>query len=848
MATPSPSSTSPAPAPPLARALLADPLWHAPLVPIALAYTVGVVLDRHTPIPFPVTFLAACAGLLAWFLSFVGDKPRLGVVYLGLTVMALAAAYHHWHCRLYAADDIGNFVDETPRPARLRGVLEEEPFVSLQPPDDPFTSVPRGDATMTVLAVTDLRQGEDWVTASGRVRVRVAGRMTDLHVGDEVDVMGRLSAPRGPSNPGEFDYAAHLRDQRIRAVLTFHAREERGVVRLGRGWPNSPRGWLAVLRGHCRGVLEETIPEGKERALAVALLLGDGSAMTAEAWEKYIRTGVVQVLVVSGQHLAVLGWFLWFVLRRAGFRGRTGAVVVALVLLTYSLLVGGQPPVMRSAVMACVVCGGLLLRRPAMTANTFALSWLVVGVLNPTDLCGAGCQLSFLCVALLTWGIGRGQPTEQDPLDRLADDARPQWRKRLLRAGRQFATTYGVSLALWLAVAPLVAGRYHMISTVGAPITPPVVLLTSVALLTGFAQLLLAPVCGPLAWPFAWVTRWCLGACDWLVDLADAVPHGCWYVGDMPDWWLWTFYVGLLVVVMVETLRRYWRRFALAGLAWLVIGLAGGAAPRTSDELRCSFLAVGHGGCSVIETPDGRTLLYDAGALGGPDVTRRQIAPFLWHRGIRRVDEVFLSHADLDHFNGLPALLDRFAVGQVTCTPSFFEKNSPAVRLAKEAVEKRGVPVRRVRAGDRLTTDAVDIEVLHPPAQGPPGNENARSLVLRVTHAGHSLLLTGDLEGAGLERVLKASSAPVDVLMAPHHGSKTSNTPELAAWARPKVVVACQGAPRLPGAAQEPYSKAGARFLDTWSQGAVTVRSHETGVVVETFRTSQQVVIRGRRP
>ena len=74
-------------------------------------------------------------------------------------------------------------------------------------------------------------------------------------------------------------------------------------------------------------------------------------------------------------------------------------------------------------------------------------------------------------------------------------------------------------------------------------------------------------------------------------------------------------------------------------------------------------LPVGHGGCTVLETPDGRTLLYDAGALAGPEVTRRQIAPFLWSRGIRRIDEVILSHADLDHFNGLPSLLDRFAIG-----------------------------------------------------------------------------------------------------------------------------------------------------------------------------------------
>ena len=141
---------------------------------------------------------------------------------------------------------------------------------------------------------------------------------------------------------------------------------------------------------------------------------------------------------------------------------------------------------------------------------------------------------------------------------------------------------------------------------------------------------------------------------------------------------------------------------AAAGLGWLCVGLLCGAARLPSDELRCTFLAVGHGGCTVMETPDGRTLLYDAGALGGPDVTRRQIAPFLWYRGIRRIDEVFLSHADLDHFNGLPELLDRFAVGQVTCTPTFADKNTEGVRETLDALRRRGVPIRIVKAGDVL--------------------------------------------------------------------------------------------------------------------------------------------------
>src|SRR4029453_4464375 len=109
--------------------------------------------------------------------------------------------------------------------------------------------------------------------------------------------------------------------------------------------------------------------------------------------------------------------FLWFILRVLGIRRKWAALIVALVLLTYALMTGGRPSAMRAAVIACAFCGGILLRARVLPANTFALAWLVVLAINPTDLFTAGFQLSFLCVAVLIWGIPRWfPPRELDPL------------------------------------------------------------------------------------------------------------------------------------------------------------------------------------------------------------------------------------------------------------------------------------------------------------------------------------------------------------------------------------------------------------------------------------------------
>jgi competence protein ComEC len=388
----------------------------------------------------------------------------------------------------------------------------------------------------------------------------------------------------------------------------------------------------------------------------------------------------------------------------------------------------------------------------------------------------------------------------------------------------------------------LTAAHTSLVPLIGLLLLPPLMVLATAALLAGFAFLVVDLLAGPLALLLIPLVRYPLAACVWLVDWTSSWPCSYLYVGEIPQWWLWPAYVGLLIGL---TSLSSWngRVWVPVGLAWLCVGLAAGAARMPTDELRITFVAVGHGGCAVMETPDGKTLLYDVGAISGPEVTTRQVAPFLWSRGIRRIDEVFLSHADLDHFNGLVDLLDRFPIGQVTCTPTFADKDNAAIRHTLAELARRGVPVRIVKAGDRITTGGVTLDILHPPAVGPEGNENCRSMVIRIQHAGHDVLLTGDLEGPGLAQVLGLMSRPVDVLQAPHHNSAKANTELLAQWARPRVVVACAGIPRgLPP--PDPYRALGASVLSTHDHGAVTIHSSPRGLSVETFVTRQRLAVR----
>jgi competence protein ComEC len=251
---------------------------------------------------------------------------------------------------------------------------------------------------------------------------------------------------------------------------------------------------------------------------------------------------------------------------------------------------------------------------------------------------------------------------------------------------------------------------------------------------------------------------------------------------------------------------------------------------RDRDGLDCTFIAVGHGCSVLVELPGGKNMLYDVGQLGSPEAAARSIAGCLWSRGITHLDAVVISHADVDHYNALPALLEQFSVGVVYVSPVMFDEKTPALQKLSSALEDKGVPLREIWSGDRLTTDdASSIEVLHPSKQGVLGSDNANSIVLSVEYAGRRILLTGDLESPGLEEVLAESPLDCDVVMAPHHGSRHSDPHGFSTWTTPEWTVISGGFSEEMDEVQATFQSADSRVLHTATSGAVRISIAEQG-------------------
>jgi competence protein ComEC len=354
--------------------------------------------------PAETGWVVGIIGLVVWVIAS-GRGAESAVVWLWIAAAGLAATYHHSHLHSFPPNDIGTFATESMKPARVRGTLIDEPSRYTLPKYDPLVTEQKAGTTNTLVAVRAIDTSEGWKPASGRMRVTVEGRLDGLHGGDLVEISGRLWKPAPPSNPGERDYRAYLLDDRITAELRVKKSSD-PVTRLEEGWRTSLFGWLGVMRGWGTRSLQASLP-ADESGLAAALLLGDNDALDRNEWDVYVRTGVIHVLAISGQHLVILAGFVWVVFRIFDVRRRHGAWLVMAVMIGYTLLTGARPSAVRAAVMVCIVCGGIILRRRTIPANAFALAWLVVIIANPTDPFTIGCQLSFLSVFVMTFAEGK---------------------------------------------------------------------------------------------------------------------------------------------------------------------------------------------------------------------------------------------------------------------------------------------------------------------------------------------------------------------------------------------------------------------------------------------------------
>ena len=651
------------------------------------------------------------------------------------------------------------------------------------------------------------------------VAVSLAGHLPRLAVGHRVHATGMLLRRPAAGNPGErLRSSAAVEDRRTLYVAHPSA------VTIADDGPRPLRLRESIRVGLTARLRERLPPQAS--ATARAVLLGDRSALDRDTVDRFRRTGLSHLLAISGLHVGMIALVLLAPLGRLPVSQRTRAAIFIGLMVGYALLVQPALPIYRAvACVSLLAIGGLSAHSRVRFAH-LALVLLGFLAVDPRTLFSPGLQLSFLATAAIL-AIQQNGILDRLTPQTLRDDGllAPWWQ----RPGQAFWRTVLWSGLLWTATAPVVMWHFRWLTPIGVLMNilclPLMTLLIATLLVAIVTDVWAPPLATPL-WSVAdGIVELLLGSLG-LVGRSPGLLH----VAQPPLAAVVIGY-GLVAGLLFGSRPRLFMRLLAVGMAVLT---AWTVWPSSSAATRVHVFDVGHG-LAVLVQSDDRSVLFDAGSLATPRQTTDRLSDALRSCGVGRLDAVVISHADVDHFSAVPGLLAEFPVAAVLVHQTFLDVDSRPHEEVIRAIGSRQIPFRLLAAGDRVPIGAATVVVEHPVRGERFDADNANSLVCRVEAGGGSVLLPGDLEGEGQEFFLLTQPRPVDVLVAPHHGSRHSNTPALRAALDPQAVVISDSRPAHNEVAAV-YE--GALLLEQSRHGAVTISLPEGGPVqITTFRT-----------
>jgi competence protein ComEC len=811
-------------------------------IPLIAGSAVGVYADHVVSSDF--SFRAAVAGLLALIAAvaaFADEAPAectvgviVGTLVVGISLGTSAA-------RRASRPPLIDWYEQADRSEResvvIEGILREDAAM-----------VPTGvSLSIDVTAVGRYPRG---LCSLGGMRLSVAGmlaaeRMTEWRAGRKVRVPASAREPTVYLNPGVPDERSSLARRGVALV---------GSVKSGALVEVTGRGslvdeWASGMRAGARTILLTAIGLWSQRSasVAIAILLGDRSGLPQEDERRLQDAGTYHVIAISGGNIAILTLLLLTLLRCLRVPPRLAALMAIAVLLLYGRITGSSASVDRAIAAAIVYLSAHLLDHRGPPLNTLAITAVLGIAVAPVAVFEPGFLLSFGA----TLGILIGVP-------RLLSAVTLK-RGVIARGLTAVLALLAATTAAELALFPVAATFFSQVTFAGLLLNFAAIPLMTIVQTGALAVLGLSFVSVDLTHAAGYVVHI---ASQGLVDSSRLMELTPWLAREVspPAWWLIGAYYAALIGALAWTRCRVPAAVVAttSGLV-MVIGPHLTARDRVPmpqpSTLRVVFLDVGQGDATLVQLPERRAILVDAGGLPAPplqdpadgpafDIGERVIAPALRAFGVDSLDAFVITHGDPDHIGGAVSVITRFrprAIWEGVPVPPHVP-----VQTLSSAADRVGSEWRTLQAGDRLRIGAVDIRTLHPPL---PDWERQRvrnddSIVLAIRYGNVSIVLPGDIGKEGESTALgHIEPSPLVVLKAAHHGSATSSTQSFLDVLRPAAVVISAGRNNRFGhpapIVVDRYRTMRSVMFSTAEDGAVVLETDGKSVTLEGWHTKR---------
>ena len=615
----------------------------------------------------------------------------------------------------------------------------------------------------------------------------------------------KLKRPHGSLNPGGFDYERWLFTEGVGAAGYVRPSPKPALLGSDSAWIS-----IAVWRQSITDRLSLTLSDRPNLALIKALTIGDGNNITQNQWDVFRKTGTTHLVVISGSHVGLVAGLVYFlVLKLWAWTGllawspqRVAAVAAMLVAVFYAGLAGFSVPTQRSVIMLTIVMFAIILQRNTRPFNTLAVALFAVLAFDPLAVLSAGFWLSFLAVSVIVYAIAG----------------------RLGKSG-YIAEVIKINWATSVGLSPLLLFFFQQVSLISPLanfIAVPVISLLAVPLsLLAVVVMLGSPL---LASKLFLAVDTILQGLWWLLAHLAELPFAT-INHAQPSVWALIFAIpGILLLLAPSGIPARW--LSLVMFLPLVF-----TAPKKPDpgSINMTLLDVGQGLSAVVQTAN-HSLVYDTGAKfsAESDMGQSALLPFLRLQGAGKIDKLIISHGDNDHIGGAVSLMRGIPTEQVlTSVPQQLSDYSPVM----------------CAAGQSWMWDKVKFTLLSP--QQAFVSENDNSCVLKIQSEQGAVLLTGDIEVLAESWLVDTygNSLKASVLIAPHHGSKTSSSPKLLQAIQPEYVLIPAGYHNQFGHPHldvlQRYQQIKAKWLTSADSGAITISVKDGSWLVQSMRDTE---------